>query len=126
MFHWIANQTNIKYWGLSYALWALLVGLLISNTIGTPSWLKAGAKTELFIKIGLVLLGAEILFKKILTLGAPGLMVAWIFATAYIILLGFIFYLRFLGGKWKTMRVIERGGKVPMLKPTKLGGVAKL
>ena len=55
-----------------------------------------------------------------------GLMVAWVFATAYIILLGFIFYFRFLGGKWKTMRVIERRGEVPMLKPTKLGGVAKL
>jgi MATE family multidrug resistance protein len=55
-----------------------------------------------------------------------GLMVAWIFATAYIILLGFIFYLRFLGGKWKAMRVIERREEVPMLKPTKLGRVAKL
>jgi MATE family multidrug resistance protein len=55
-----------------------------------------------------------------------GLMVAWIFATAYIISLGFIFYLRFLGGKWKAMRVIERREEVPMLKPTKLGGVAKL
>jgi MATE family multidrug resistance protein len=55
-----------------------------------------------------------------------GLMVAWVFATAYITLLGLIFYLRFLGGKWKAMRVIERRGEVPMLKPTKLGGVAKL
>jgi MATE family multidrug resistance protein len=55
-----------------------------------------------------------------------GLMVAWVFATAYIILLGFIFYFRFLGGKWKTMRVIERSVEIPMLKPTKLGGVAKL
>jgi len=76
--YWIANQANVKYWGLSYALWALLVGLLISNTIGTPRWLMAGAKTEMFIKTGLVLLGAEILFKKIVSLGAPGLMVAWI------------------------------------------------
>jgi MATE family multidrug resistance protein len=55
-----------------------------------------------------------------------GLMVAWVFATAYITLLGFIFYFRFLGGKWKTMRVIERREEVPMLKPTKLGGIAKL
>jgi MATE family multidrug resistance protein len=55
-----------------------------------------------------------------------GLMIAWVFATAYIILLGLIFYLRFLGGKWKTMRVIERREEIPMLKPTKLGGVAKL
>jgi uncharacterized integral membrane protein (TIGR00698 family) len=76
--YWIANQTNIRYWGLSYALWALLLGLLISNTIGTPKWLLAAAKTELFIKTGLVLLGAEVLFKKIMALGPPGLMVAWI------------------------------------------------
>jgi len=55
-----------------------------------------------------------------------GLMIAWVFATAYITLLGFIFYLRFLGGKWKTMRVIERSEEIPMLKPTKLGRVAKL
>jgi len=76
--YWIANQTSDKYWGLSYALWALLVGLLVSNTIGAPKWLLAGARTEMFIKTGLVLLGAEILFKKIVSLGAPGLMVAWI------------------------------------------------
>ena len=76
--YWIANQVNVSYWGLSYALWSLLIGLLISNTIGTPKWLKAGAQTELFIKIGLVLLGCEILFKKIMALGPPGLMVAWI------------------------------------------------
>lgn len=75
---WISHQKNIEYIGLSYAMWALLLGLLISNTIGTPAWLKSGAKTELFIKTGLVLLGAEILFKKILALGLPGLMVAWI------------------------------------------------
>jgi MATE family multidrug resistance protein len=36
-----------------------------------------------------------------------GLMVAWVFATTYVILLGVIFYLRFLDGKWKSMRVIE-------------------
>jgi len=83
--YWIANQVNVKYWGLSYAMWALILGLLISNTIGTPGWLKAGAKTELFIKIGLVLLGAEVLFKKILSLGPPGLMVAWIVTPVVII-----------------------------------------
>ncbi len=55
-----------------------------------------------------------------------GLMVAWVFATVYITLLGFIFYLRFLGGKWQTMRVIERPEETPMVGPTKLGRVAKL
>ena len=55
-----------------------------------------------------------------------GLMVAWVFATAYVISLGLIFYFRFVGGKWKAMRVIERREEVPMIRPTKLGRVGKL
>ena len=31
----------------------------------------------------------------------------WAFLTAYIILLGLVFFLRFQGGRWKSMRVIE-------------------
>ncbi|MFH2055116.1 MAG: putative sulfate exporter family transporter [bacterium] len=103
--YWIANQTNIKYWGLSYALWALLVGLLISNTIGTPKWLLAGAKTEMYIKTGLVLLGAEVLFKKIVSLGAPGLMVAWI-VTPIVVIFMFIFGTRTLKMVNKKLAII--------------------
>ncbi len=36
-----------------------------------------------------------------------GLMAGWTIASAYVITLGFVFYARFLGGKWKSMRVIE-------------------
>lgn len=103
--YWIANQINIKYWGLSYALWALLVGLLISNTIGTPKWLLAGAKTEMYIKTGLVLLGAEVLFKKIVSLGAPGLMVAWI-VTPLVVVFMFIFGTRVLKMVNKKLAII--------------------
>ncbi len=103
--YWIAHQQNIKYWGLSYAMWALLVGLLVSNTIGTPKWLLAGAKTELFIKIGLVLMGAEILFKKILSLGAPGLMVAWI-VTPVVIIFMFNFGVKIIKMKNKALVMI--------------------
>ena len=35
------------------------------------------------------------------------LFVAWWFATAYVIILGFLFLFRFLQGKWKHMSVIE-------------------
>lgn len=62
----ISKQATIKYYGLSYVLWALLLGLTISNIIGTPKWLRGAIKTELFIKIGLVILGAEILFPTII------------------------------------------------------------
>jgi len=95
--YWIAGQAEIKYWGLSYAMWALLVGLLISNTIGTPQWLLAGARTEMFIKTGLVLLGCEVLFGKIVSLGPPGLMVAWIVTPIVVI------FMYLLGTRWLKM-----------------------
>ena len=41
------------------------MGLVISNLSEVPGCLKEVIKTELFIKIGLVLLGAEILFPTI-------------------------------------------------------------
>jgi len=69
----LSNQKAIHEWGLEYVLWALIFGLLISNTVGTPKWLKPAVKTELFIKIGLVLLGAEILFQTILSAGIFGI-----------------------------------------------------
>jgi MATE family multidrug resistance protein len=55
-----------------------------------------------------------------------GLMIAWVFATVYVCSLGITFYVRFLGGKWKSMRVIEQEPPVPKIRPTKLGRVAKL
>ncbi len=48
-----------------------------------------------------------------------GLTVAWILASAYVILLGLVFYLRFRGGKWKAMRVIEPAAPIPVSVPGK-------
>jgi uncharacterized integral membrane protein (TIGR00698 family) len=73
----ISKQSFMGTYGLEYVLWALIIGLLISNTIGVPTFLKPAIKTELYIKIGLVLLGSEILFSKILNLGIQGLLLAW-------------------------------------------------
>lgn len=73
----ISKQTTIAAWGLEYPLWAIAIGLVIANTVGVPNWLKPGIKTELYIKTGLVLLGAEILFGRILALGPPGIVIAW-------------------------------------------------
>ncbi len=55
-----------------------------------------------------------------------GLMVSWLIATIYIILIGVTFYLRFLGGKWKTMRVIEQTPQTKRLGAVKLGSDMKL
>lgn len=74
----LAGHKLIKAWNLEYALWALGVGLLISNTVGTPARWRPALRTEFYIKTGLVLLGAEILFGRLLSLGVPGIFVAWV------------------------------------------------
>lgn len=74
----LAGQANMKALGIGYAAWAIILGLLISNTVGTPEWVRPALNTPFYIKTGLVLLGAEILFGKILAIGLPGIFVAWV------------------------------------------------
>ena len=74
----LANQATIKYYGINYAIWAIAIGMIISNTIGTPQWSMPAVQTEYYIKTGLVLLGAKILFEKIITIGTAGVFVAWV------------------------------------------------
>ena len=91
----VANQTGIRAAGFGYAFWALLIGLFIANTIGTPQWMKSAIRSELYIKTGLVFLGAEILFGNILNLGLPGLFVAW-FVTPVVLIFMYQFGTRIL------------------------------
>ncbi|MFC1937528.1 YeiH family protein [Chloroflexota bacterium] len=69
----IAHQTQIKYWGIPYVLWALAFGLIISNVFRVPKWLKPAVMTEFFIKIGLVCMGATIIFWVVIKAGAVGM-----------------------------------------------------
>jgi uncharacterized membrane protein YadS len=73
----LANQQVIKYANLEYPLWGLVIGMVISNTLGTPNWLRHAVHPELFVKTGIILLGAEVLFGKLLILGLPGMLVSW-------------------------------------------------
>ena len=72
----IAGNSTVNYLGLEYVIFALLIGLFISNVIGVPDWLKEAARTEYYIKTGLVILGAGILFFEILQAGAIGILQA--------------------------------------------------
>jgi uncharacterized integral membrane protein (TIGR00698 family) len=74
----LAGQKNLHDLGIEYAVWAIFIGMLISNTVGTPAWAAGALKTEFYIKSGLVLMGAEVLINKILAIGLPGMFVAWV------------------------------------------------
>lgn len=72
----LAGNGVFVNFGIEYVIFALLLGLLISNTIGTPSWLKPAVQTEFFIKTGLVILGTSLLFHEVLQAGALGIVQA--------------------------------------------------
>lgn len=72
----IAGNHTVNYYGVEYVLWCLFLGLFVSNVIGVPEWLKPAVRTEFYIKTGLVILGAGILFGEILQAGFYGIVQA--------------------------------------------------
>jgi uncharacterized integral membrane protein (TIGR00698 family) len=59
---------------IEYVLWAILYGLLISNTVGIPRVFQAGVATyEFWLKLGIVLLGVRFLLGDVLKLGGLSL-----------------------------------------------------
>ncbi len=59
---------------IEYVLWAILFGILISNTVGLPRIFRAGVATyEFWLKAGIILLGARFILGDILKLGGISL-----------------------------------------------------
>lgn len=72
----VAGNYSAQYYGLEFALWALLTGLFVSNVLRLPAWIKEAVRTEYYIKTGLVLMGTGILFGEILRAGVYGVIQA--------------------------------------------------
>src|SRR6185503_8793769 len=68
-------------YGVEYVIFALLTGLLVGNTVGVPGWLKPAVQTEFYIRTGLVILGAGLLFMEVLQAGALGIVQAVLVVT---------------------------------------------
>lgn len=101
----MAGQATMKHYGIGYAAWAIAFGMIIANTIGTPQWVKPALQVEFFIKTGLVLLGAEVLFNKIIAIGVPGIFVAWV-VTPIVLITTFIFGQKVLKIESKTLNMV--------------------
>ncbi len=72
----VAGNKSIAYYGIEYVVFGLVAGLLIGNITVLPKWLKEAARSEFFIKTGLVILGTSILFTDIIQAGIPGILQA--------------------------------------------------
>nr|HPZ89576.1 putative sulfate exporter family transporter [Flavihumibacter sp.] len=69
----LAGNKTIKGLNLEAVIFSLTIGLLIGNLFRLPDWFKQALSTELYVKIGLVLLGTSIIFGDVLKAGAYGL-----------------------------------------------------
>jgi uncharacterized integral membrane protein (TIGR00698 family) len=84
---YIAKIPAVKYYGFEAVFFSVIFGLIIRNCFRIPDWLKPAIQGEFFIKIGVVCLGATILFRDFVTSGAAAIIQAcivvscvWLFA----------------------------------------------
>jgi uncharacterized integral membrane protein (TIGR00698 family) len=103
----LAAATGSRLPDIEYVLWAILIGLLIRNTIGVAAIFRPGVATyEFWLKIGIVLLGARFLLGDLAKLGGFSLVLILIdmaVATTVILLVGRAFG---LGGKLSTLLAV--------------------
>jgi uncharacterized integral membrane protein (TIGR00698 family) len=96
--HWLRVSHHIYFPQIEYVLWAILLGLAIANTMGIPKIFRAGLATyELWLKLGIVLVGAKFLLGDLLHLGGLSLAlvaVELVLSLSVMTLLGRIFGLR--------------------------------
>jgi len=82
---------------LEYPLWAAVLGLVVNAVLSlskTKELIKPAVRTELFLKTGLVLLGASVNLSVILSIGSKGIVQALIMITSV------FFFTWWLGGRF--------------------------
>jgi uncharacterized membrane protein YadS len=97
-------------YSLEPPLVGLVLGLLIANTVGVPRWANAGLRVELFIKIGIVLLGTGLPLTLIAWAGPVALVQA---AIVSLVTFGVIYFIATrLGLDKRLAAVLGTGGAV--------------
>jgi len=85
-----------KVLNLNYVVLGILVGVVITNTIGIPSFAASGVKTARFVlKMGVIMLGARYSFAELAKLGVYSVWLIGFFV------LGTVFMVLWLGGLFK-------------------------
>jgi len=89
---------HLTFPNIEYVLWAIVIGLLIANTVGIPRIFQPGVATyEFWLKAGIVLLGSRFLLGDVLHLGGVSLLlvaVSLTFSLSFMHLLGRAFHLK--------------------------------
>jgi len=95
---WIAKIPAVKFYGFEAVFFSVIFGRIIRNLFHIPEWLKPAIQGEFFIKIGVVCLGATVLFRDVMKSGAAGLIQA-------VIVVGIVWFFAYLlARKFKVER----------------------
>lgn len=73
----LSSQATLKQY-LEYAFWGLIIGLVISNVFGIPDFLRPALQSGFYVKVGLVLMGTEVIFSNIANFGLYGIAISWL------------------------------------------------
>lgn len=74
----LTGNKQVEALNLEAVIFSLTLGLLAGNLFKWPKWFREALSTELFVKIGLVLLGTGVIFGDVLKAGSYGLLQALI------------------------------------------------
>ncbi len=78
----LGSNEVLKQWQLETPLLALLVGMLLGNAVALPAWFQSALRTEFYVKVGIVLMGATLPFTIILQAGPLAILQATIVAVS--------------------------------------------
>jgi uncharacterized integral membrane protein (TIGR00698 family) len=94
----LPKKYGIPFPHVEYVLWAIILGLIVANTLEIPHFLRAGIATyELWLKLGIVLIGARFLLGDMVHIGGLSLLLVFIelaLSLSVMTLLGKLFGLR--------------------------------
>ncbi|MBT9333252.1 YeiH family protein [Paracidobacterium acidisoli] len=94
---WFAHlrlQYHLPLPNIEYVLWAIILGLLVANLTRLPAVFQRGIATyELWLKLGIILLGARFLFSDLAHLGGLSMILVVIELSLSLTLMTFL-------GKW--------------------------
>ena len=97
LFTLLRTQHHLLLPQIEYVLWAIILGLIVSNSVGVARIFLPGVATyELWLKLGIVLVGARFLMQDVLHIGGLSLLlvaVELVLSLSVMTLLGRIFRL---------------------------------
>lgn len=86
----VASSKFSNWYNLEPPVWALIIGIVVTNLFKLPKWFDTSLRTEFYVKTGIVLLGATLPFTKIIQAGPMAFTQATVIAVCTFVTIYFV------------------------------------